>query len=134
MTQTTPTDMRDWGLVAPAELDRIVIVSPHLDDAVLGCSHLMAAHPGVTVVTVFAARPDEYPSPMEPWDTQCGFKEGDEVHVARRAEDKAALTLLDATPVWLDFVEHMYLERADWVRPPEIVDTLVATITGLAPT
>ena len=46
MTHRPPTDMRDWGLVAPDELERIVIVSPHLDDAVLGCSHLMSAHPG----------------------------------------------------------------------------------------
>jgi hypothetical protein len=28
--------MREWGTVAPSELERIVIVSPHLDDAVLG--------------------------------------------------------------------------------------------------
>jgi len=84
--------------VTPGELERIVIVSPHLDDAVLGCATLMAAHPGVTVVTVFAGRPVEYPSPMQNWDALCGFADGDEVHVARRAEDAAALGVLDATP------------------------------------
>src|SRR5262245_15529545 len=83
----SPTAMRDWGLAAPGELDRIVIISPHLDDSVLGCSYLMAAHPGVTVITAFAGRPAEYPNPMERWDTVCGFEYGDEVHVARRAED-----------------------------------------------
>src|SRR3954454_6063438 len=56
----SPTAMRDWGLAAPGELDRIVIVSPHLDDSVLRCSYLMAAHPGVTVITVFAGRPAAY--------------------------------------------------------------------------
>lgn len=35
---------------------RVVVLSPHLDDAVLGCGHLMAAHPGVQVITVFAER------------------------------------------------------------------------------
>lgn len=134
MAAPTPSDMRDWGLVDPGELERIVIVSPHLDDAVLGCSHLMSAHPGVTVVTVFAGRPMEYPSPMERWDTICGFVEGDEVHVARRAEDAAALAVLDATPLWLDFVEHSYLEREDWPRPEDIVDTLEATLRELDPT
>jgi LmbE family N-acetylglucosaminyl deacetylase len=129
-----PPDMREWGLVDPAELERIVIVSPHLDDAVLGCSTLMAAHPGVTVVTVFAGRPPEYPSPMLHWDTLCGFVAGDEVHVARRAEDAAALAVLDAVPVWLDFVEHSYLERADWVRPPEVVDALEAAVRAPRPT
>ena len=134
LSDPTPPDMRDWGLVAPAELERIVIVSPHSDDAVLGCAHLMSAHPGVTVVTVFAGRPEQYPSPMERWDTLCGFVEGDEVHAARRAEDAAALAVLDARPVWLDFVEHAYLPRSDWVRPEAVVDTLVTTIGDLYPT
>jgi len=130
----TPADMRDWGLVTPGELDRIVIVSPHLDDAVLGCSYLMAAHPGVTVVTVFAGRPDEYPSPMERWDSICGFVEGDEVHGARRAEDAAALAVFDARPVWLDYVEHSYLERSEWVRPPDVVDGLERALRDRDPT
>jgi LmbE family N-acetylglucosaminyl deacetylase len=134
MADPTPTEMRDWGMVAPAELERIVVVSPHLDDAVLGCSFLMAAHPGVTVVTVFAGRPEEYPTPMERWDALCGFESGDEVHVARRAEDEAALDVLDAHPVWLDFVEHSYLDRSDWVRPDAIVDRLTDTLEALSPT
>ncbi len=51
MTATRPSDgapmpMRDWGLVGVAELARPVIVSPHLDDAVLGCGLLMAEHAG----------------------------------------------------------------------------------------
>jgi LmbE family N-acetylglucosaminyl deacetylase len=134
MADPTPPEMRDWGVVRPAELERIVIVSPHLDDAVLGCSSLMAAHPGVTVVTVFAGRPPEYPTPMERWDAICGFEPGDEVHVARRAEDQAALRVLDATPVWLDFVEHSYLERRDWVQPDAIVGRLRDTLVELSPT
>jgi LmbE family N-acetylglucosaminyl deacetylase len=130
----TPTDMRGWGLVEPAELERIVIVSPHLDDAVLGCSYLLAAHPGVAVVTVFAGRPPEYPAPMERWDDLCGFVEGDEVHEARRAEDAAALSIFHAQPIWLDFVEHSYLDRSEWVRPEAIVDGLEATVRALEPT
>jgi LmbE family N-acetylglucosaminyl deacetylase len=125
--------MRDWGLVAPSELDRIVVVSPHLDDAVLGCSYLLAAHPGITVVTAFAGRPVEYPRPMQHWDTLCGFVEGDEVHVARRAEDTAALAVFGATPVWLDYVEHSYIGRPDWVRPGKIVDALDDALRALAP-
>ena len=126
--------MRDWGLVAPEELERIAIVSPHLDDAVLGCSFLMAHHPGTTVVTVFAGRPTEYPTPMERWDALCGFVEGDEVHEARRAEDAAALSLLDAKPVWLDHVEHSYLPRTEWIGADQVVDELTATVRDLSPT
>lgn len=134
MTAGTPVDMRDWGLVGPEELARVVIVSPHLDDAVLGCSSLMAARPGTTVVTVFAGRPPEYPTPMGHWDALCGFEPGDDVVAARRAEDAAALAVLDAEPVWLDHVEHAYLERADWVGADRVVDDLVGTLERLAPT
>ncbi|HZP30713.1 MAG TPA: PIG-L family deacetylase [Acidimicrobiia bacterium] len=127
-------EMREWGLVAAEELRRIVVISPHLDDAVLGCSYLMARHPGATVVTVFAGRPDAYPEPMERWDALRGFVPGDEVHVARRSEDEAALAVLDAKPVWLDFVEHSYLERDDWVSPAAVVDHLSETVGSLDPT
>ena len=129
-----PPEMRTWGTVPPAELARLVIVSPHLDDAVLSCSYLLAAHLGVAVVTVFAGRPVAYPDPPGRWDALGGFGPGDEVHVTRRAEDAAALRGYDARPVWLDFVEHPYLERSDWVRPEDVVATLEATLRGLRPT
>src|ERR1700693_642199 len=92
--------MRGWGLPTPGELERVVIVSPHLDDAVLGCGNFMAAHPRVVVVTVFAGNPPEYPAnPMRKWDVQSGFGPGDDVMETRRREDHAALAALDATPV-----------------------------------
>jgi LmbE family N-acetylglucosaminyl deacetylase len=127
-------EMRDWGLTAPGELERLVIVSPHLDDAVLGCGRLMAAVPGATVVTVYAGAPAEYPDPMTHWDTIAGFRAGDDVLEARRAEDTAALALLDATPRWLDFVEHQYLPRPEWVGPDATVDTLETVLRSLRPT
>ena len=126
--------MRAWGLVSDEELARVVVVSPHLDDAVLGCARLMAAHPGATVVTVFAGRPPGYPDPMTWWDTLAGFGPGDEVIAARREEDRAALAELAATPLHLEHVEHQYLPRPEWVRPEQVVDDLEATIRALDPT
>lgn len=131
---TTPPDMRDWGLVRGAQLERLVVVSPHLDDAVLGCAQLLAAHPGSTVVTVFAGRPPAYPDPMTAWDTMAGFVPGDEVLAARREEDRAALSTLGASPVWLDLVEHQYLERPDWAQPAAVVELLEAALRSLRPT
>ena len=120
--------MRDWGLVTPSELERIVVVSPHLDDAVLGCGRLLAAHPNATVITVYAGAPSPYPDPPTSWDQLAGFGPGDDVLARRRGEDERALAELDATPVWLDFVEHQYLERPDWVGADQTVDTLEAAI------
>lgn len=127
--------MRSWGLPAPGELDRVVIVSPHLDDAVLGCGNFMAAHPGVCVVTVFAGNPPEYPTnPMRKWDVQSGFAPGDDVMDARRREDEAALEQLDATPIHLEFIEHSYLPGDRPVSPDVLVDALAPALATLAPT
>ena len=99
--------MRAWGPPAPGELDRVAIVSPHLDDAVLSCGNFMASHPGVSVVTVFAGNPPAYPTdPMRQWDVQSGFAPGDDVMETRRHEDDAALEVLGAKPVHLEFIEH----------------------------
>lgn len=133
MADDPVTEMQQWGLAAPGELERIVVVSPHLDDAVLGCAHLMAAHPGTTVVTVFTGAPDPYPDPPTGWDALAGFGPGDDVLAARTAEDAAALAVLEATPVWLDHVEHQYLPRPDWPTATAIVDDLEAAIRDLAP-
>ncbi len=85
----------------------LVAISPHLDDVVLGCAGLVAAHPGALVVTVTAGRPVPRP-PLTDWDRKCGFGEGDDVVGARRKEDEAALKLLGARPRWLDFLDHQY--------------------------
>jgi LmbE family N-acetylglucosaminyl deacetylase len=126
--------MRGWGLPDAGVLDRVVIVSPHLDDAVLSCARFMSVHPGVTVVTVFAGNPDAYPQPMRTWDVQSGFGPGDDVMEARRSEDRAALALLDATPVHLGFVEHSYNPGDRPVAPEVLADGLVGALTELEPT
>jgi LmbE family N-acetylglucosaminyl deacetylase len=132
-TMTAET-MQAWGRVEPGALDRIVVVSPHLDDAVLGCGRLLAAHPGATVVTVFAGPPDRYPDPPTAWDTLAGFGPGDDVLASRRAEDAAALAVVAAQPVWLDHVEHQYLPRAQWLDGPAVADALEAAVREARPT
>lgn len=129
-----PMPMRDWGLVGETELSRLVIVSPHLDDAVLSCGLLMIAHPGATVVTVFAGNPPAYPTTMRYWDVQAGFGPDDDVMAVRRDEDRAALARLDATPHHLDFVEHTYNDGDRPVAPDVIAGPLEAAIREHEPT
>jgi LmbE family N-acetylglucosaminyl deacetylase len=85
----------------------LLVISPHLDDAVLGCGQLLAAHPGSIVVTVFTGLPPE-PERLTEWDAGCGFASAREAMQARRNEDRAALALLRGTPVWLDFCDAQY--------------------------
>src|SRR5260370_1341142 len=98
VARPAPPDMRDWGTVSAAELERIVVVSPHLDDAVLGCSYLLAAHPGVVVVTAFAGRPDHYPDPPGHWDVLGGVGPRHAVHLTPRARGPAAAARLRPRP------------------------------------
>jgi LmbE family N-acetylglucosaminyl deacetylase len=90
-----------------SEPGRVAVVSPHLDDGVFTCGALLARRPGSAVITVFAGAP-AVAGPVTAWDRAAGFRDGDDVIGARRAEDRAALTLLEATPVWLDFCDAQY--------------------------
>jgi len=127
-------DPLTWGEVAPAELEHIVVVSPHFDDAVLGVAHLLGCYPGSTVITVLGGRPPAYPGHVTPWDAQGGFVDGDDVVGARQEEDRAALAVLDAVPVWLDFPDHQYLAPEERPTPQQVAPALEAAITAAGAT
>lgn len=85
----------------------VLVISPHLDDAVFGCGELLAACLGSVVLTTMAGRPAQY-GELTPWDALAGFGPGDDVVDARRQEDRAALAILTARPLWLDFLDSQY--------------------------
>jgi len=127
-------DLASWGLVTEAELARLVVVSPHLDDAVLGASGVLAAAPAPTVVTLYAGAPDPAPDPPTPWDALGGFGPGDDVVACRREEDRAGLAELGATPRWLDLLDHQYRDEAARVPPAAVADVLEPVLRDLEPT
>jgi LmbE family N-acetylglucosaminyl deacetylase len=94
------------------DLGRVLAVSPHLDDGVFSCGELLAAHPNAVVVTVFAGVPDAEDQSTG-WDTDCGFASAHQAVISRRAEDRAALELLQANPYWLDFCDSQYRRAYD---------------------
>ncbi len=120
---------RLWGALADGELDQVVVVSPHFDDAALGASHLLSAHTGSTVITVLAGRPPSYPNPVSDWDAAGGFVVGDDVVAVRRDEDRAAMASLGARPVWLEFADHQYLEASHRPAPAHVAPALAGAIT-----
>jgi LmbE family N-acetylglucosaminyl deacetylase len=91
------TDLRD-------EPGRTVVLSPHLDDAVLSLGAMVAGltrtGTRVDVVTVLAGDPGSDAVPSE-WDRRAGFATAGEAARARREEDRRACRLVGATPVWL---------------------------------
>jgi LmbE family N-acetylglucosaminyl deacetylase len=108
---------------------RLVVISPHCDDAVFGCAELLARRPGAVVVTVFAGRPPAG-QPLTPWDARAGFGERDDVMTARRAEDRAALAVLRARPRWLSFRDAQYGGPLD---ARAVVDDLTDAIVASRP-
>lgn len=126
--------MADWGFVEPAELERPLVVSPHLDDAVISCGQFLAAHRGTRVATVFAGVPARYADEPSAWSVLCGFGPGDDVQSLRRAEDAAALDSLGAEPVWLDFLESMFLDEGVSVEVGDVADALEALVDDVDPT
>jgi LmbE family N-acetylglucosaminyl deacetylase len=123
-----------WGLEEPGAHDRLLVVSPHLDDAVISCGALMRAHPGAIVVTMFAASPALYSDPLNEHDTACGFEPGTDTMAVRRDEDVVALGRVGARPHWLSFCQNSHAERRDPVAViPGAIDALVATIEQVAP-
>jgi LmbE family N-acetylglucosaminyl deacetylase len=112
-----------------AEAERIVVLSPHLDDAVLSVGALLAgrARDGarVTVVTVLAGDPGSE-EPASDWDARAGFPTAGAAARARREEDRRACSRIGAEPVWLG---HAF--RGD--EPPDEAaarDDVAAAVAG----
>jgi LmbE family N-acetylglucosaminyl deacetylase len=99
--------------------ERLLVISPHLDDAVLSCGTLLAAHPGAFVCTVFTAPPEKHM--ITDWDRQSGFADAVEAIHARKAEDIRALAILGASAIHLPFCDAQY-------QTPPVPETLVAAI------
>jgi LmbE family N-acetylglucosaminyl deacetylase len=122
-----------WGIVDPRVLGRVVVVSPHFDDAALGAAHLLWSYPGSTVLTVMGGRPSAYPDPPTDWDAAGGFRTGDDVVGVRREEDVRAAAVLGAESSWLEFVDHQYLAPETRARPEEIAPALADALGQRAP-
>ncbi len=100
----------------PLLADPTLVVSPHLDDAVLslGASIARTTRAGrhVTVLTVFAGN-TESALAAGGWDGRGGFATEGEASRARRLEDQEACRGLGAEPLWLSFSEADYRDGLD---------------------
>ncbi len=104
----------------------VVVLSPHLDDAVWSCFSLLAREANVLVATVFAGIPDGGPGW---WDAQCGITDS-AAHVRdRRSEDAAVLASLGCTAVHLDLLDGQY--RGEPVPPQQIVGALAERVPAV---
>lgn len=113
-------------------MDPVLIVSPHLDDAVLSCGQLMAGRPDAVVVTVFAGVPPD-DGWLKDYDRKCGFRSSREAVLARREEDVRALARLHAHPRHLDFLDDQYPPHGQRRTEMEIEEALCVEIERVNP-
>ena len=97
-----------------------VILSPHFDDAVLSCWHLLASAGEVLVVNVFAGEPPA--GTLGWWDQLAGASDSAATVRTRIEEDRQALALAGRMAVNLPFLDSQYRQH-DQV-PAEIVEAL----------
>ena len=107
---------------------RVVVVSPHVDDAVFSLAGTLAraARSGaeVEVLTIFAHDP-ESEGPANGWDTRAGFTTEGEAARARREEDREACGLVGAEPRWLPFRGGGYTKERN---PDQIWEAAAAVV------
>jgi LmbE family N-acetylglucosaminyl deacetylase len=103
----------------------VVVVSPHLDDAVVSAWSVLTGPGEVVVVNVFAGVPADGRPPR--WDRVLRATDSRELVRARIAEDREALALAGRTPVNLDFLDAQYRD-AD----PDLAE-LVAALAERVP-
>lgn len=72
----------------------VIVISPHLDDAVFSVGQTLAAHPESVVATVFAGIPDPGTA-VSGYERSAGFASSIDSVMARRDEDIAACQSLD---------------------------------------
>jgi LmbE family N-acetylglucosaminyl deacetylase len=92
-----------------------LVLSPHLDDAVIDCWSVLTAPGELNVVNVFAGVPPA--GSATHWDRIVGARDSAELMQSRIEEDRAALAHAERTPVNLGFLEHQQREDR---RPPRL--------------
>ena len=85
---------------------RVLVVAPHLDDAVLSASAILHSRAADAVLTVFAGLPD--PAVVTEWDIRCGYPDSTAAVTARRQEDDLAFEGLGVRRTWLDLLDSPY--------------------------
>jgi LmbE family N-acetylglucosaminyl deacetylase len=97
-----------WRSMTAIPAGPLLLVSPHLDDAVLSCAALVERPEPIDVVTVFAGAPD--PPRQGWWDRDCGFASSAESVPERLREDEAAFAGTQHRRTHLDLLELQYVE------------------------
>jgi LmbE family N-acetylglucosaminyl deacetylase len=87
----------------------VLLLSPHLDDAVLNCWSVLTQAVDLRVVNVFTGAPR--PGSLSDWDRRCGASSSVAQVYRRIAEDERVLRRLGLRPTNLPFEDIQYAAR-----------------------
>lgn len=93
-----------------------VILSPHVDDAVLSCWHLLTQPDQVVVINVFAGVPRDLGAPAW-WDKYTGASDSSARMRERIEEDRKALGVAERSAVNLGFLDEQYRPEEQPLAP-----------------
>jgi LmbE family N-acetylglucosaminyl deacetylase len=88
----------------------VLVLSPHLDDAVLSCWSVLTTPREVAVANVFTSVPR--PGTLTTWDRITGASDSAAAMKLRLDEDRRALALAGRRPLNLDLADKQYRRRA----------------------
>jgi|SRR5579884_490474 len=94
----------------------VVILSPHLDDSVLSCWHLLTQPGEVEVINVFAGVPTGLDGPAW-WDEYSGATDSAARMRERLQEDRRALEVAGRSAVNLGFLDEQYRSEEQPLTP-----------------
>jgi LmbE family N-acetylglucosaminyl deacetylase len=106
---------------------RVAVLSPHFDDAVLSCWHVLRAPGTVVVVNVFSGAPSGG-GPLGWWDRRTGARDSAARMRERAREDRAALAIAGRTAVDLGLLELQY--RAARAAPEVVTERITVAVAG----
>ncbi len=87
------------------DMGNIVILSPHLDDAIISCFSQIQTN-NVTIINIFAGTPDK--STRTIWDLVCGQLNSSKMMEHRKSENNQLMKSLGITSIDLDYLDHQY--------------------------
>lgn len=112
-------------------MSKRIILSPHLDDAVLDFWHVLVS-PDAVVLTIFSGIPPEGTTTL--WDRICGEADSHKMMQKRKLENDKAITISGHTnsQLFLDLLDNQYRSKGDRPSVDELADAIEKLVPGNA--
>lgn len=101
-------------------MDPVLVVSPHLDDAVLSLGQFLGGWPGAIVLTVFSGIPEE--KKVTTFDVSSEFHDSTQAMTARWHEDDRAMRVLDCKAMRLGMMDNQYRDPEEGIDLDAMID------------